>query len=322
KRISRFDINKNQEELDQIQLEIDETKKNLGRIVDFTIDYIKALIKKYGKFYKRKSKIDQLETISAKEAAIENIRLYYDRSNGYLGTNIKSEEYIMVSELSHVLLMFRNGMYKVVRVGKKEFIGNGLQYFEKSSAIDDLTFSVIYRNKAKNYCYIKRFDEIKYILDKEYRFYPNKCKLEYFTTRHNLHFDCDLKVTPRMRTTLVEVELEDYGVKGIGASGNRLTNKNIIKIKARKSDIYPKDENGEGADVGENGDIEEAVVVEEPKIVEAKPEVAEEKPKKSKPKKATAKKGKKDKADPIQPDLFAATEEFLKSSAKDTKKKK
>ncbi|MBN2788730.1 MAG: DNA topoisomerase IV subunit A [Candidatus Delongbacteria bacterium] len=321
KRISRFDINKNQEELDQIQLEIDETKHNLGRIIDFTIDYIKDLIKKYGKNYKRRSKIDNLETITAKEAAIENIRLYYDRANGYLGTNLKSEEYIMVSEFSHVLLMFRNGVYKVVRVGQKEFIGNGLQYFEKISATDDLTFSVIYRNKATNHCYIKRFDEIKYILDKEYRFYPNKCKLEYFTTRKNLHFDCDLEVTPRMRTTVVEVELEDYHVKGIGASGNRLTNKNIIKIKARKSDVYPIDGVVDNDD--SNGDdetvVEEAeVVLEEAKAVESKPEAIEEKPKdEPKPKKTTAKKGKKDKIDTIQPDLFAATEEFLKKSNKD-----
>ncbi|MDA3838273.1 MAG: DNA topoisomerase IV subunit A [Candidatus Delongbacteria bacterium] len=326
KRISRFDINKNQEELDQIQLEIDETKHNLGRIVDFTIDYIKALLKKYGRSYKRRSKIDQLETIKAKDAAIENIRLYYDRANGYLGTNLKSEEYIMVSEFSHVLLMFRNGIYKVVRVAKKDFIGNGLQYFEKADTADELTFSVIYRNKAKNHCYIKRFDEVKYILDKEYRFYPDKCKLEYFTTRHNLHFDCDLEVTPRMRTSLVELELEDYHAKGIGASGNRLTNKNIIKIKARKSEIYPKEENGEIVEGVDNDDIEIAeVVVEEPKVVELKAEVVEEKPKvvkEVKPKKTTAKKGKKEKADTNQPDLFAATEEFLKGSSKDTKKKK
>jgi topoisomerase-4 subunit A len=329
KRISRFDINKNQEELDQIQLEIDETKHNLGRIVDFTIDYIKVLIKKYGRSYKRRSKIDQLETIKAKDAAIENIRLYYGRANGYLGTGVKSEEYIMVSEFSHVLLMYKNGTYKVVRVPKKEFIGNGLAYFEKVSATDDVTFTVVYRKKDTNHCYIKRFDEIKYILDKEYRFYPNKCKLEYFTTRHNLHFDCDLEVTPRMRTTVVEVEQEDYHVRGTGASGNRLTNKNIIKIKARKRDVYPKDgveyvDDNNGSD---ESIVEEAVIVEEP-LVEAKPEVdvkheaIEEKPKEAKPKKTTAKKGKKDKVDTIQPDLFAATEEFLKSSKKDTKKKK
>ena len=141
--------------------------------------------------------------------------------------------------------------------------------------------------------------------------------MEYFTTRHNLHFDCDLEVTPRMRTTLVEVELEDYHVKGSGASGNRLTNKNIIKIKARKSDIYPKDENGEGAAVRDPDEptVEEVKtpeVKEEAKVVEVK----------EKPKTKAVKKGKKDKSDPLQPDLFAATEEFLKSSAKDTKKKK
>jgi len=234
KKISRFDINKNKKELKDIETEIKLVKKNLGRITGFTIDYIKDLLDKYGPAYPRKTKIESLETIFAKDAAIENIKLYYDRANGYLGTNLRSEEFIMVSEFSHVLLMFKNGMHKVVRVNEKEFIGKGLQYFDVTSHINGTVFSIIYRDKKTNYCYFKRFSEIKYILDKEYRFYPEGCRLEYFTKRSDLHFTCELEPSKKMRNFLIEFDLKDFKVKGISANGIRMSNKNIIKIKAEK----------------------------------------------------------------------------------------
>ncbi|HAQ61240.1 TPA: DNA topoisomerase IV subunit A [Candidatus Delongbacteria bacterium] len=234
KKISRFDLNKNKKELKDIETEIKLVKKNLGRITGFTIDYIKDILEKYGPAYPRKTKIESLETILAKDAAIENIKLCYDRANGYLGTNLKSEEFIMVSEFSHVLLMFKNGMHKVVRVNEKEFIGKGLQYFDVANRINGNVFSIIYRDKKTNYCYLKRFSEIKYILDKEYRFYPEGCRLEYFTKRTDLHFTCELEPSKKMRNFLVEFDLKEFKVKGLSANGIRMSNKNIIKIKAEK----------------------------------------------------------------------------------------
>ena len=284
KKISRFDLNKNKKELKDIESEIKQVKKNLGRITAFTIDYIKDLVEKYGPAYPRRSKIESMETILAKDAAIENIKLYYDRASGYLGTNLKSEEFIMVSEFSHVLLMFKNGMHKVVRVNEKEFIGKGLQYFDATSHINGTVFSVIYRDKKTNYCYLKRFSDIKYILDKEYRFYPEDCRLEYFTKRAELHFTCELEPSKKMRNFLVEFDLKDYKVKGLSANGIRISNKNIIKIKAEKI---------------ENGDASAESTEETMVITETLPlEIPEE----GKPE------GKKKKTK-IQPDLFGDPDE-------------
>jgi topoisomerase IV subunit A len=241
KKISRFDINKNKKELKEIEAEIKKVVKNLGRIVAFTIDYIKDLMEKYGPAYPRKTRIENIQTIQAKDAAIENIRLYYDRSNGYLGTNLKSEEYILVSEFSHVLLMFKNGMHKVVKPHEKEFIGKGLQHFQTMNTINGTIFSVIYRDKKTNFCYLKRFSEIKYILDKEYRFYPEGCRMEYFSRRPDLHFVCELEPSKKMRNFQVEFDLKDYKVKGLTANGIRISNKNIVRIKAEKLENQPDD---------------------------------------------------------------------------------
>ncbi len=242
KKISRFDLEKNRKELKEIEKEIKSVTKNLGRITGFTIDFINDLKNKYGEKHQRKTRIESIETLLAKDAAIENIRLYYDRANGYLGTNIKSEEYIMVSEFSHVLLMFKNGMHKVVKVHEKEFIGRGLQYFDVADRIQGATFSIIYRDRKTNWCYIKRFNEIKYILDKEYRYYPEGCRLEYFTKRTDLHFTCELEATKKMRNFTAEFDLQEYKVKGLSAGGVRITNRNIMKIRAEKNGGEEKNE--------------------------------------------------------------------------------
>ncbi|MFA6652769.1 MAG: DNA topoisomerase IV subunit A [Candidatus Delongbacteria bacterium] len=236
KKISRFDIDKNKKELKEIEKEIKQVGKNLGRMKDYTVDYISELIAKYGESHPRRTKIESIETLLAKDAAIENLKLHYDRSTGYLGTNVKSDEYTMVSEFSHVLLMFKNGMHKVIKVHEKEFIGKGLQYFDATNRLEGVIFSLIYRDKKTNWCYLKRFNEIKYILDKEYRYYPEGCRLEYFTKRTDLHFICEFEASKKMRNFSAEFDLSDYKVKGLSANGVRISSKNIVKIRAEKEE--------------------------------------------------------------------------------------
>ncbi len=259
KTISRFDINKNKKDLKSIERDIKQTKKDLGRIKAFTVDYIRGLIDNYGYAHKRRTVINSIEIVQAKDAAIENVKLYYDRSNGYLGTAIKSDEYIMVSEFSHVLLMFKNGVYKVVKVHSKEFIGKGLQYFGTTNSVNGIVFSIVYRDKKTGYCYVKRFTGIKYILDKEYRYYPQGCKIEYFTKRTDIQITCEFEPGRKTKIFSTEFNLQDCKIKGISAKGVRISNKNIVKIKAGKSQNDEQNEIIEVSDrYGKQPDLFEA----------------------------------------------------------------
>ncbi|PID27075.1 MAG: DNA topoisomerase IV [Candidatus Cloacimonadota bacterium] len=265
KRISRFDINKNRKELKEILSEIKRTEESLKSIVPYTIKYIKSIIKEYGEQFPRKTEIENLEVITAKDAAIENIKLYYDRKNGYLGTSVKSENSILVSEFSDVILFYGNGTYKVVRVSEKAFVGKNIIYFNKADSQESKLriYSIVYRDKKSKFCFIKRFKDIKYILDKEYRYYPEGCKLEYFTVRQNLHFTCYLERLPRMRSFVKEFDLNDYKTKGITANGLRIIDKNIIKIKVDK---ISEDVESSPIDEFQDRSKPETVIPEEPRL--------------------------------------------------------
>ncbi len=266
RRISRFDINKNRKELDQIIKDIKIVEKNLGRIIPFTIDYINYLLDKFGAQYPRKSRIMEMEVISATDAAIENLKLGYDRGNGFIGTSIKSEVTIKVSEFSKVFILFRDGTYKIIRPEEKIFVEKSIVYFNKIYDSDDRIYTIIYRNKKSKLCFIKRFTKIKYILDKEYRYFPADCKFEYFTVKRDLHFHCFLERLPRMRTFNAEFELEDYHVKGITATGNRITTKNIIKMKVTRSEVVQEAETSPVGESVENEDAPDRIIPEEPEL--------------------------------------------------------
>ncbi len=266
RRISRFDINKNRKELDQIVKDIKLVEKNLGRIVPFTIDYINSLLTKFGEQYPRRSKLMEMEVISVTEAAIENLKLGYDRGNGFIGTSVKSEVTIKVSEFSRIFILFRDGTYKIIRPEEKMFVEKSIVYFNKIYDSDDRIYTIIYRDKKSKVCFVKRFSKIKYILDKEYRYFPEGCKFEYFTIKRDLHFQCFLERLPRMRTFQTEFELEDYHVKGISASGNRITTKNIIKMKVTRSEVVLEAETSPVGESVENEDKPDRIIPEEPEL--------------------------------------------------------
>jgi topoisomerase-4 subunit A len=63
RRISQFDIDKNQEEIALLEENLKEVEKHLKNVKKFAIDYLKRLIDKYGKEYPRKTRVKAIEEI-------------------------------------------------------------------------------------------------------------------------------------------------------------------------------------------------------------------------------------------------------------------
>ena len=180
RRIARFDIEKNQRELREIGKRIAEIKRNLAHLKDYAKDYLRNLLEKYGHLHPRRTEIEKIEKIDRKMAALTNIKVGLDRKNQYLGTQVKSDEFVMVSEVDKILCLRRNGSYKVINIPDK-ILADKLMEVRRQDP--DTEFGVIYRDNKSGKCYGKRTTIARFITDRDYMLIPEKCKIELLTPR-------------------------------------------------------------------------------------------------------------------------------------------
>ncbi|MCI5147798.1 MAG: DNA topoisomerase IV subunit A, partial [Candidatus Electrothrix sp. AR3] len=174
KRISRYDLNKQQKEIRILEQGVGRIDKHLLDMVLFTKKYLQELLNKYGELFPRQSKIQVFDEVNAREAALSNIQVVYQRESGFMGHKIKAEDEkndfaFTCSELDRILLIFKNGLYKVVNVPDKLFVGNEVLWI--GVADSKLIFNLIYRSGPVNLSYVKRFKTPKFILNREYRLF-------------------------------------------------------------------------------------------------------------------------------------------------------
>ena len=119
RRISRYDINRQEKELREIEKAIAQIKTHLTDMVGFTIGYIEDLLAKYGPIFPRRSELRAFDEVDARAAALSNLTVGYHRETGFIGHKIKAEEAggeheLCCSEYDRLLLIFKDGLYKVI----------------------------------------------------------------------------------------------------------------------------------------------------------------------------------------------------------------
>ena len=225
RRISLFDIRKNQKELDDILAQIDKVNKNLKRLKKYAIDYLQDLLKKYGDLFPRRTEIDEFKKIDRKAVALNNIKVGWDRKNGYIGTNVKSDDVVTCNEFDHLLCIERKGDYRIINIPDKIFVGR-LYDFRKYD--DKLEFGIIYKEKKSGKHYAKRTVIDKFIVDRTYRLCPKNCRLELLTPRS----DSIYTIIEETRRGPIETELnlKNYPMRSPKARGLLIGSKPVAKI--------------------------------------------------------------------------------------------
>ena len=231
RRISRFDIEKNQREIAEVLAKMEEINKNLGSLKQYAIRYLKSLLDKYGDQYPRRTEIEHLEKIDRTAAALNNIKVGWDRRNGYVGTAIKSDDTIACNEFDRFVCVSKDGSYKVIALPpEKLFIGK-LYDFRKYDASTE--FGVIYRETVSGKYYGKRTSIGGFILDKEYMICPEKCKLELLTPRSDAVYTL-LETNARGKMTEKEQNLMELPVRTPKARGVLISSKQLAKITHKR----------------------------------------------------------------------------------------
>ncbi len=236
KRISRYDINKQQKEISEIRKNMKDIRKSLKDMVGFTISFLDKLLEKYGESYPRLTEITSFSEVSFRKVALSNLHVLYNRKSGFMGTQIKEDEdpkedmEVTCSEYDRLLLIFTNGLYKVIPVTEKLYVGNDLEWFGiiKKNCI----FNMIYRDGAENFAYVKRFKTPSFILEKEYRLFAEhkRSKILLLTFGENNFAKINLMPSTRARINSLEISFDDYLIKNASAKGKRVSNRVVRRV--------------------------------------------------------------------------------------------
>ena len=70
-------------------------KDILANLTDYAIAYFKNLKKKYGVGKERKTEIKTFESIDATKVVVANKKLYINREEGFIGTAMRKDEFVM-----------------------------------------------------------------------------------------------------------------------------------------------------------------------------------------------------------------------------------
>lgn len=236
-RILKFNKDKADEFIARLKAEIAEIDNHLSHITQYTIDWYQRIKEKYGAKFTRRTEIRSFDTIVATKVAEANEKLYINREEGFIGTGLKKDEFICnCSDIDDVIIFYKDGKYKIVRIADKLFIGKNILYVNIFKKNDKRTiYNAIYRDGKEGNYYIKRFNVTSMIRDREYDVTQGTpgSKISYFTANPNGEAEV-IKVTlrpnPRIKKLIFEKDFSTIAIKGRQSMGNLLTKFEVHKI--------------------------------------------------------------------------------------------
>ena len=236
-RILKFNKDKADENIARIKEEIEEIDFKLAHIVNYTIEWYEMLKNKYGDNYPRRTELRNFDTIEAAKVAEANEKLYINREDGFIGTALKKDEFVAnCSDMDDVILFYKDGRYKVVRVAEKQFVGKNILYIDVFKKNDSRTiYNVVYRDGKEGVYYMKRFNITSITRDREYDVTQGKpgSRIVYFTVNPNGEAEVikvTLKPNPRIKKISFEKDFSEIAIKGRQSMGNILSKNDVHKI--------------------------------------------------------------------------------------------
>jgi len=237
KRISKYDLNKAQENILSIEKNIKEVENNIQNITEYAISYYENLLLNFGQDRNRKTKVQKFDTISAQTVAIANKKLYVNKKDGFIGFDLKSDEYVSdCSELDNIIIFLQNGTYQVTSIDSKKYIGNNILHVAVWKKNDDhMVYNYVYKDSTTGWSYVKRFSVTAAIKDRIYSLTKNedKSKALYITANPNseseiVSIDLDSRSKARIRN--LKYDFSSLDIKNKTSKGNILSKYPIKKI--------------------------------------------------------------------------------------------
>ena len=248
-RILKFNKDKAEENIARIKDEIKQIDKELANMVEVTSDWFRFIKEKYGKDHPRLTEIKNFDTITAAKVVEANQKLYINREEGFIGTGIKKDEYVQnCSDIDDIIIFYKDGTYKVVRIADKLFVGETerskaekrkaeiihVAVFKKNDS--RTVYNAIYRDGKSGAYYIKRFNVTSMTRDREYDLTQGKLgsRVVYFTPNPNGEAEVvkvTLKPNPKLKRVFFDKDFSEIAIKGRQSMGNLVTKLDVANIR-------------------------------------------------------------------------------------------
>ena len=250
-RILKFNKDKAEENIARIKDEVAQIDKELSNMVEVTCDWFRFIKDKYGKDHPRLTEIKSFDTITAAKVVEANQKLFINREEGFIGTSLKKDEYVSnCSDIDDVILFYKDGTYKVVRVAEKLFVGDTerskaekkkaeiihVAIFKKNDT--RTIYNVVYKDGRGGTSYVKRFNVTSITRDREYDVTQGKpgSKVIYFTANPNGEAEVvkvTLKPNPKIKRVFFDKDLSEINIKGRTTMGNILSKNDVLRVQLK-----------------------------------------------------------------------------------------
>ena len=247
RKISKFDTKAIDEKIAAIETEMQTVKDNIEHITEYTIDWFKMLKAKYGKPFVRQTEITAFESIAVTKVVSNNAKLYANYEEGFVGINMKKDDngvYVCdCSDLSEVIVIGKDGKYRITKVTDKAFFWKDLLYVGVFNRGDGRTiYNVIYREGKSSVSYAKRFAITSVTRDKDYDITTGEegSKILWFSVNHNGEAESVriyLRPRPKLKKTQMEYDFSTLAIKGKASRGNLVSKNPIARIQLKSKGV-------------------------------------------------------------------------------------
>ena len=250
-RILKFNKEKADELIARLKEELAQIERDLANLVEVTAEWFRFLKKKYGAEHPRLTEIRNFDTIQAATVAEANQKLYINRAEGFIGTGLKKDEFVCnCSDIDDIILFYRDGTYKVIKVADKVFVGETERSKAEKRKVEVIHVAVFKKNDTRTIynatykdgktgiTYIKRFNVPSVTRDREYDLTMGtpKSKVTWFSANSNGEAEIikvTLKPQEKLKKLVFEKDFSEIDIKGRTAKGNQLTKHEIFRIQLK-----------------------------------------------------------------------------------------
>ena len=238
-RISRYDSEKADNEIRQIEEDIKTTKYHLDHLTEYAVAWYERIRDKYGKGRERRTELREFDSIEATKVAVTNAKLYVDRAEGFfgIGKTMKDAEFVCdCSDIDDVIVFTKDGRYVITKVSEKAFFDKGIYYIGIFKRNDERTiYNVLYRDGKNGPIMMKRCAIKGITRDKEYNITKGTPKSEILYMSVNPNGEAEVlkvyfKPRPRLKKVIVDLDFSTLAIKGRQSQGNLFSRYGIHKI--------------------------------------------------------------------------------------------